>query len=188
MSIDMRRGSCMETPIESTTKRLEVHQKKSFLAVAAAFTALAIASQASAADLAAPTAPVYSKAPEYVQRQVSNWTGFYVGGDVGGIFQNGDGSSNFSSTTPELILFERPALASPLAGPLAVDDTRGFSSSKGAVSGGVHAGYNYQFAPNFLVGIEADWQATGIRNSACRAPIRPQCLVPMSTTATILAL
>ena len=39
--------------------------------------------------------------------------------------------------------------------------------AKAAVIGGIHAGYNYQFAPNFLVGIEGDWQASSKR-STCR--------------------
>ena len=55
---------------------------KRFLAAASALAFVAVASQASAADLAARNAPAYTKAPEYVQ-QVATWTGFYVGGSLG---------------------------------------------------------------------------------------------------------
>ena len=51
------------------------------LAAAAALTVLAISSQASAADLAARTAPVYTKAP--VLPSVYDWSGFYIGGHLG---------------------------------------------------------------------------------------------------------
>ena len=136
------------------------------LAAASAVAVLAIASQASAADLSAPApAPVYTKAP-VIPPVVSSWTGFYVGGDVGGIFGNGDGSSNFSSTANA-----GPLLAvqpNALVGPLTANDTRGLPAANAAIIGGIHAGYNYQFAPNFLVGIEGDWQATGSKASSCR--------------------
>ena len=136
------------------------------LAAVSALAVVAIASQASAADLSAPApAPVYSKAP-VIPPAVSSWTGFYVGGDIGGLF--GHGSSNFSSAAnDEILLVAHPAVASPaLSGPLTVNDTRALPANA-AVIGGFHAGYNYQFAPNFLVGIEGDWQAS-TRRSTCR--------------------
>jgi outer membrane immunogenic protein len=53
-----------------------------FLAAASAFAALAVTSQAFAADLAARTpAPVYTKAP--VLPSAFDWSGFYVGGHLG---------------------------------------------------------------------------------------------------------
>ena len=56
------------------------------LAAVSALAVLATASQASAADLSAPApAPAYSKAP-VIPPVVSSWTGFYVGGDIGGLF------------------------------------------------------------------------------------------------------
>ena len=134
------------------------------LAAVSALAVFATASQATAADLGVPAAaPVYTKAP-VIPPVVSSWTGFYVGGDIGAIFGNGDGSSNFSSNAVVEDAFFGPALA----GPLTADDTRGLPAAKAAVIGGIHAGYNYQFAPNFLVGIEGDWQATGSKGSTCR--------------------
>ena len=54
--------------------------KKILLATAAV---LISASVASAADLAARP---YTKAPGYAPRPIYNWTGFYIGGHIGGAF------------------------------------------------------------------------------------------------------
>jgi outer membrane immunogenic protein len=87
--------------------------KKCLIGAAAliAFTAPALA-----ADLAArpyTKAPIY-KAPEAIY----NWTGFYIGGHLGGVF-----------------------------GP----------RSSGGFTGGVQAGADYQFAPNWVVGGEVQF-------------------------------
>lgn len=78
-----------------------------------------------AADLPART---YTKAPAYAA-PVYNWTGFYVGANVGGAF-GGDNS---------------------ISGVGAVGSNR-----DSAFMGGGQAGYNYQFAPNWLIGVEGD--------------------------------
>ena len=93
------------------------------LIIAATFAAFSafLAAPAGAADL-----PVKAAAPV----SVWNWTGFYVGGNVGG----GMASSGFTD----------PCFYCSSATP-----TGGF------FTGGVQAGYNYQFG-NGLVGIEAD--------------------------------
>jgi outer membrane immunogenic protein len=54
--------------------------KKIFLATAAVLIGV---SAASAADLAARP---YTKAPAYEATPIYNWTGFYIGGHVGGAF------------------------------------------------------------------------------------------------------
>jgi opacity protein-like surface antigen len=79
-----------------------------------------------AAPVGAADLPVKASAPATVW----NWTGFYIGGNAGG---------GMASTH-----FDDPCLYCSSATP-----TRGF------VTGGVQAGYNYQFG-NGLVGIEAD--------------------------------
>ncbi len=61
--------------------------RKVLLAIAAAAFA---AGSASAADIAARP---YTKAPPIVQ--FYDWTGFYIGGDVGGVSQRDSGTSNF---------------------------------------------------------------------------------------------
>jgi opacity protein-like surface antigen len=76
----------------------------------------------------APAGGMYRKAP--AAAAVYSWTGFYVGGNVGG----GVASTNFTD----------PCFYCSTATP-----TGGF------LTGGVQAGYNYQFGSG-LVGIEAD--------------------------------
>src|SRR3954467_14017217 len=94
------------------------------LLLAAAIVASSAAS-ASAADL---DARPYAKAPALAP--VYNWTGFYIGGNLGG----GMASSHFDD----------PCFYCSSATP-----TSGF------FTGGVQAGYNYQFGVG-LIGIEAD--------------------------------
>ena len=88
-----------------------------------------------AADLAARP---YTKAPApaYVA-PIYNWTGFYVGAHIGGAF---DGSSGY--TAP--------------AGVLGARDDSSFL-------GGAQIGYNYQFAPNWVLGVEGDF--SGVSNN-----------------------
>ncbi len=86
-----------------------------------------------AADLAARH---YTKAPAYVA-PIYNWTGFYIGAQVGGAFQ---GSSGYNATT-------------------GVVGTRDDSSF---IGGGV-VGANYQFAPNWVVGLEGEFN--GLSNN-----------------------
>ncbi len=90
----------------------------------------AFAAPAFAADMPART---YSKAPVYsAPAVVYNWTGFYIGGHVGGAF--------------------------------AGDNT--FGSSDARFLGGVQGGFDYQFAPNWVVGAEAQysWLTGGTNN------------------------
>jgi len=79
-----------------------------------------------------------------------NWTGFYIGGDIGGLSRKGRGTSDF---------FQESETARTLLG-------QSLNSSSGA--GGIYAGFNWQFAPSWLVGIEGDWQWTRSQFSACR--------------------
>src|ERR1700761_8260494 len=69
---------------------------KKFLLATVAVVALGATAPALAADLgAAPR--TYTKAPAYVQ-PIYNWTGFYIGGHIGGAFSGGNslqGDSRF---------------------------------------------------------------------------------------------
>ena len=100
---------------------------------------------AQAADLAAK-APVY-KAPIVA---VYDWTGFYVGANGGGGWQ--DGKSAIFTPNDTLLAFI-------LGGP----PPASFRMS-GAL-GGVQAGYNWQFNPNWVVGVEADFDGSDIKGS-----------------------
>jgi outer membrane immunogenic protein len=97
---------------------------------------------------AASAAPANSTAPEAAAP--INWTGFYVGGDIGGFARHGHGTSDFfqGSETPHSILGQSPNTSS--------------------AAGGVHVGFNWQFAPSWVAGIEGDWQWTRSQFSACR--------------------
>jgi outer membrane immunogenic protein len=94
------------------------------------------AAGAFAADL--PAAPAYAKAP--MAPSAINWTGFYVGGDIGGAWINNTGTWN------------------PLAPPalFGIFPNSGNNGGSGLI-GGVLAGYNWQFAPAWVAGIEGDW-------------------------------
>ena len=102
---------------------------KKLLLASAAFAALA--APAFAADLG-PRG--YTKAPVYAA-PIYNWTGFYIGGHLGGAFS---GSSNFNG--------------------LALSDY-------GArFLGGVQAGADWQFAPSWVVGFEGQYSWLGKNN------------------------
>ncbi len=133
--------------------------------------AVCITSIASAADLprkapvAAPITPVYS------------WTGFYVGGHVGALWQRSDGRFDPLPDVPFFGIF-------PNSGDL--NDT--------AFVGGLHAGYNWQFAPSWVAGIEADWSWTNAEGSFTQPwtsiigpTVRPAALTSMSIGPNWLA-
>ena len=86
---------------------------------------VAFAAPAFAADIGARP---YTKAPAYTAPQVVyNWTGFYVGGHVGGAFA---GNNSLSGSDARFL-------------------------------GGVQGGFDYQFAPTWVVGVEAQYSWLG---------------------------
>src|SRR5690349_17069222 len=98
--------------------------KKILLATAAV---LISASAASAADLAAHP---YTKAPPLPPAPIYNWTGFYIGGHIGGAF----GNSSNSIFLPGAV-----------------------NNNDGVFMGGGQIGYDTQFSPNWVFGIEANY-------------------------------
>jgi len=101
------------------------------LSAALAISLLGIAA-ASAADL--PARPVYTKAPAYVVPSIS-WTGCYVGGNAGGGWTKVNvGGVAFAGVPNPFI------------------DYGGQNGS--AVMGGGQVGCDYQFASNWVVGIQ----------------------------------
>ncbi|HLX18115.1 MAG TPA: outer membrane protein [Bradyrhizobium sp.] len=92
--------------------------KKLLLGAAAC---VVLAAPAFAADLPART---YTKAPVYTAPEaIYNWTGFYIGGHIGGAFPGGNSLENGNDR----------------------------------FLGGVQGGFDYQFAPNWVVGVEAQY-------------------------------
>ena len=123
--------------------------------------ALAAGGQALAADL--PPAPMPPRAPAaYVPAPIPyyNWTGIYIGGNIGGIFSSGPTvsdtlGSSFASTTSQSFL------------------------------GGGQVGANYQFWGGVVIGAEADfdWLPNTKNGYTATFPLVPQTLRSrMSTT------
>jgi outer membrane immunogenic protein len=85
--------------------------------------------------LAADLAPLPYRTPPPVLATVFTWTGLYVGGTIGGA----------ATSINELW--------SPTFGVFPI-----FGSTGGAsFAAGFHAGYDWQFAPTWVAGIEGDW-------------------------------
>ena len=100
---------------------------KKFLLGTVALVALGATVPALAADLGA-RAPYYNKAPAYVA-PIYNWTGFYIGAHIGGAFSS---DNNFSGLATG-------------------------NSSNGRFLGGLQVGADYQFAPNWVLGLEGQY-------------------------------
>jgi outer membrane immunogenic protein len=115
---------------------------KPFLVAAAAVLA---GTPALAADLP-PVPPLY-KAPPMVTAPMS-WTGFYIGGDIGGAWSHADASW----------------FALPTSAALGVNSTSSDINDSNLLAG-VHLGYNYQFSPAWVAGLEGDWSWTHDRGS-----------------------
>lgn len=114
---------------------------KRILIIAAA---LGIASAASAADF-----PQYTKA-QLLPQSLYSWTGFYAGGFGGYGFSNE--AAGISGANP---------VGNFLVGTGAVPSSVK-TDARGAVAGGF-AGYNYQFAPQWVAGLEADLAFSDIK-------------------------
>ena len=100
---------------------------------------------ASAADLPRPVRPAPIVAP------VANWTGFYIGANVGYLVESDtSGVSNFTQPAP--------VLSTPMPN----------TASGNSAVGGFQAGYNWQFAPRWVVGIEGDFDWTNPGYAFCR--------------------
>ena len=110
---------------------------------------IGLSGAASAADLG--TAPVYRKAPP---PEVFTWTGAYIGGYVGGAFGSNDVTTGVPVNT---------AGAAVLGGPAA---SYKYDSS---FIGGYTSGYNWQFAPNWVLGYEGETGYLGVKGSAAYA-------------------
>jgi outer membrane immunogenic protein len=106
---------------------------KKYLLASAALFALSATAPALAADLGGR---MYSKAaPMVAPAAVYNWTGFYIGGHVGGAFN--DNSNVFG-------------------GAGGFTDGSG-NGNNGRFLGGVQVGYDMQFSQNWVLGVEGQY-------------------------------
>ena len=117
------------------------------LAIVIAAIAL-IGTPAFAADMAVKAPPSPPPAPVY------NWTGFYVGGNIGASFGRAKTDYNVA-----------PVTVTTTSTPITVPGFAGSALTEPAgVIGGGQIGYNWQFSPTWVAGLEADIQAAGERD------------------------
>jgi outer membrane immunogenic protein len=141
----------------------------------------ALAGSALAADLPPRPAPVYKAPPPYVP--VWTWTGFYVGGNVGGAWGRSEydtnpncppitANSTFCNAPPSPFAPNGPAVAATGTGTL---NPTGFT-------GGAQAGFNWQTGP-VVFGVEADINALNLKRTVAIAGVFP---VPFLGTQFVL--
>ncbi len=120
---------------------------------AAVSTLFMLGGVASAADM-----PIRQYSPPPVA-ELSTWTGFYIGGNGGGAF--GSNKSDFN-------VGGGPTFAS-------ID-----LATKGAI-GGAQVGYNWQTGA-MVLGVEADFQASGLKGDISTPCIPPFCGLPLTAS------
>jgi outer membrane immunogenic protein len=119
----------------------------------------------------ATAADLYVKAP--VVAPAYNWTGFYIGGNVGGAW------GNFDPTTSTVFSPIGYFAASSIPAINAVGIQNGRSSG---FTGGFEAGYNWQIS-NVVLGVEGDIESFGLSSSATGGAVYP-CCAPTAFTVT----
>lgn len=117
----------------------ETNNMKKILLALVTLAAVGAAAPALGADLGAR--PYYSKAPPAYAAPLYNWTGFYLGGHLGGAFS---GSNDFNGAV--------------------------LSESSARLLGGVQAGLDWQFAPNWVLGTEGQYSWLGKNNLTATFP------------------
>jgi outer membrane immunogenic protein len=138
--------------------------KKILLASVACVVVMAVAS-ADAADLGRPVYRVPPSIPPFT------WTGCYIGGNIGwGWGRDTVSIPNLGETTgvPELAGVSLPSVTG---------DTKG-------VLGGGQLGCNYQFAPNWVIGIEGDGEAANIKGDVTDTVLFTNPLTGLPETVT----
>jgi len=133
--------------------------------LAGAVFSLAASGSAFAADMAVKAPPSPPPAPVY------NWTGFYVGLNVG--YGWADPSTDIAATETFLSgvgVFGGPGFPS----------TASFADSNKArlegVVGGIQLGYNYQLSPRFVTGFETDIQFADQKGSGALTDLFSQAV------------
>jgi outer membrane immunogenic protein len=145
-------------------EKISMKSLKKVILGAVALVAIGIAPSL-AADLPAKT---YTKAPAVVPAPIYDWTGFYIGGDVGWF-----GAGQSGTTTPFPAGFGPPAIPGAGFAGIGILPTAHNLNTNGAL-GGVHAGYNWQFG-KALVGIEGDamWLASAVNSQTTLDTFNP---------------
>jgi outer membrane immunogenic protein len=117
------------------------------------------------------------KAPPPAPAVVYDWSGFYVGAQVGGKWNNDDWNTTcINAGGPPLGTCGSPL--SLIAFPGAPDATSAQSFTNSGFRWGFYGGYNYQVTPNWLVGVEAD---VGFYNRSSTVGFIPGCATAACT-------
>jgi outer membrane immunogenic protein len=98
-------------------------------------------------SMAANAADIGVRPPAYVPPPFS-WTGFYIGGNIGGAWYQSDVTDNFFG-----LVFHNP-------------------SNNGVFIGGGQVGFNYQFS-NIVLGVESDFDWAGNNNNTGNGIVVP---------------
>jgi outer membrane immunogenic protein len=123
---------------------------------------------------AAMAADMPLKAPPVVAAPVYNWTGFYIGGTVGGAW------GSFDPTTSTVF---SPAGYFAFSSVQAVNGVGVQSIEPGGFTGGFEAGYNLQ-AGRFVYGLEGDIESFRLSGSATGGAVYPCCAPTGFTVAS----
>jgi outer membrane immunogenic protein len=129
--------------------------------MAATLAALTLTGSAFAADLPSRKAPIIVPPP------VFTWAGFYGGVNFG------YASTNGATTNGAPIFNDGSAGAAAPYAALAALGAVSSQPSSGGLIGGVQAGYNWQFAPSFVGGFEADIQGVDFLRSFSKSSLLP---------------
>jgi outer membrane immunogenic protein len=137
-----------------------------FLLGGAVLALFAVGTAAIAADL-----PTHKAAPApYLDPPIFTWTGFYLGLNVGGAW------GNSSTSSPYANLLYVPSVATN------INSQAGQRLNLSAATGGIEAGYNFQFG-RLVLGAETDFGFLGLNgNRTVSAPFTGFA-VPAGTTA-----
>jgi outer membrane immunogenic protein len=119
---------------------------------------------ASAAELAVKAAPPPAPPPP-------SWTGFYIGGHGGAAWQS---TPNWTLSDPNGVL-------------ATVNVDRAGNAGLGGV-GGIHAGYNWQFAPAWVVGVEGDFSWASLSDHRTTGPLTTVAGVPFLNPSSSLSM
>jgi outer membrane immunogenic protein len=133
---------------------LEFEMKKTVLAISLVLFATGTA-------FAADIAPRYTKAPA----PLYNWTGFYVGGNLGG---------QWGSADPTTSTVYSPSGYFAMSSVPAINGVGSQHVNSSSVTGGFTAGYNWQ-VNNAVFGLEGDINYFGFKGSASGSAVYPCC-------------
>lgn len=141
---------------------------KKLVLASVAWIAVTCGGAAVAADF--PVRPIVVAAP------VPNWAGLYLGGNIGYGWDSGSVVFPLRAVDPLLAGFVADATAAGMF-------PASLSPSAHGVIGGVQIGYNWLASPRWVIGLEADLQASGIKGSASQT-MMPLFFDPTATGVT----